>query len=623
MNETICLGLFLPLLSFLILVASSKILSRNQTCIIACGSILISFICFFSLLNMFTEQGVESKTVTLFHWIKLESISADFSLHLDHLSLLMTLIISGVGFLIHVYSIGYTDHETDFVRYFAFLNFFIFMMLLLVLSSNLLLMFVGWEGVGLASYLLIGYWYTKETAAKAATKAFVVNRIGDLGFLLGILLTFYLFQTTDIEEITKKAVSQFASGDITIIVLTLLLFIGAIGKSAQIPLHTWLPDAMAGPTPVSALIHAATMVTAGVYLIVRLHVLYLMAPFTLQVVGVIGGITALYAALSAIAQTDLKKVLAYSTVSQLGFMFLACGAGAFYSAMFHLTMHAFIKGLLFLSAGNVVHMMHGTTEMAKMGGLSKKFPVTNWLFLIGVLALSGAPPLAAFFSKDLILEQEYLTGCHTLFYIGLAASILTGVYLMRAYLLTFRGELSKENESDKTIQEAPIVMLVPVSILSILAIGGGFLGATFGKMPILESFLIEVGISPAEETLSHGFIASPESFMAIFGAFIGIGVPLLLYTRFENLIPQRLNFLTKAFYVDELYNLIIVKPLIKTSQFVKDVSEPKLFEGVMDLSGASAIKCGACLQLIQNGQIRSYVAIMCIGAELLIVYYML
>lgn len=616
MHFTLVLGLFFPFLSFLILTLFNRLLSKNATAIIACGSILLSFICFLTLFHIFTNENLQSINVMLFNWIDIKSFSADFSLTLDHLSLLMTLIITGIGFLIHLYSVGYIEHETDFVRYFAFLNFFVFAMLLLVLASNLLLVFIGWEGVGLASYLLIGYWYTQEKAAKGAKKAFIVNRIGDLGFLLALLLTVFLFGTTDIQAISDKAES---SNLLTI--LTMLYFIGAIGKSAQIPLHVWLPDAMAGPTPVSALIHAATMVTAGVYLIVRLHVLYLLTPFTLQVVGIVGGLTTFYAALVAMAQTDLKKVLAYSTISQLGLMFLACGAGAFYSAMFHLTMHAFVKALLFLSAGNVVYMLHGTTDMAKMGGLSKKFPVTHWLFLIGAFALSGVPPFAAFFSKDLILEQEYLTGHTTLFYIALTASFFTGIYLMRAYFLTFRGDLSKENE--RFAKEAPKVMLIPVIILAFFSIIGGLLGATIGKMPILESFLSEVGISEAEKTLSHGFIASKEAYMAIFGAILGVLIPTILYSRFKNKLPTTLQLFAQGLFIDRIYEIIFVKPFKALSRVVGAVIEPKIFEKSIVTTGHLVHQLGGVLQLVQNGQIRFYVALMVISFAFLMFYFIL
>lgn len=613
MDLLICIGLFIPLVSFLIITAFHQFLSRMAVSIIACSAVLVSFLCFFSIFY----AGAESITVYFFNILNLKDLKADFTLRLDHLSLLMTLIVTGVGFLIHVYSVGYMEHDKDEGRYFAFLNFFIFAMLLLVLAGNLLLLFAGWEGVGLASYLLIGYWFEKEYAAKAATKAFVVNRIGDFGFLLGILLAFYLFGTVDLVEMTNKA-TIFEKGSFLITVLTLLLFVGAVGKSAQFPLHVWLPDAMAGPTPVSALIHAVTMVTAGVYLIVKLHALYLQAPLTMQIVGAVGGFTALFAALSAIAQTDLKKVLAYSTVSQLGFMLLACGTGAFYSAMFHLTMHAFIKGLLFLSAGNVVHMMHGVTNLNEMGGLAKKFPVTHWLFLIGTLSLAGVPPFAAFFSKDLILEQEYLAGSTTLFYIGLAASILTAVYLTRAYLLTFWGTAAKNHDD---VKEAPPIMLTPVIILAFLAVTGGFLGAEIGKTPLLEAFLSDVGVNPIEEHLTHGFAHSKESYMAIFGAFLGVLIPLLMYGRFKEHLGANIKLLKNAFYFDKIYEVLFVKPLEKLSSFIGSLVEPEIFTGSLDVMGRGASDFGRLLQGVQDGQIRSYAALMAIGAFVLLIYF--
>ena len=373
MTELLWIALFLPLVSFLFLMLVSNRISRTLTGWVACGAIFIPFLIFTYVLYYYNTGSFEPIRASLFHWIPFPSINADFGIYIDPLSLLMSMIITGVGFLIHVYSNGYMEHEEDYVRYFACLNFFIFAMLLLVLASNLLLMFIGWEGVGLASYLLIGYDYHRPAAAQAATKAFVVNRIGDVGFLLGLLLTVFLFKTTDMMTVVERANAQYPEGAMVMIILTFLFFVGASGKSAQLPLHVWLPDAMEGPTPVSALIHAATMVTAGVYLVVRMHSIYLLAAPTMHLVGIVGGVTALFAALCALSQTDLKKVLAYSTISQLGFMFLACGVAAFYAATFHLMTHAFMKGLLFLAAGNVIHMMHGTTDMNNMGGLRKNF----------------------------------------------------------------------------------------------------------------------------------------------------------------------------------------------------------------------------------------------------------
>ncbi len=603
------LALFLPLFGFLFLLLTNRVIGKKWAGYIGCGTVFCSFITFVTLLLQ--NEGPE--VVTLFDWIHVGPVNADFTLTLDHLSLLMALIITGVGFLIHVYSIGYMEHEEDVVRYFACMNFFVFSMLLLVLAGDLLVLFIGWEGVGLASYLLIGFWYDQKKAAQAATKAFVINRIGDLGFLLGLLLTYTLFGTSDIGQVTKLAV---AGPMLTL--LTLLLFIGAVGKSAQLPLYTWLPDAMAGPTPVSALIHAATMVTAGVYLVVRMHEVYLLAPITLQVIGVVGGVTSLYASLCAFGQTDLKRVLAYSTVSQLGLMFLACGIGAFYSAMFHLTAHAFVKALLFLSAGNVVHMMHGETEMEQMGGLSKIFKKTHWLFLIGALALAGIPPLVTFFSKDLILEEEILTGHDILYFIALAASILTGVYLMRAYCLTFKG-YGQPQASE--IKEAPGIMLTPVTILAFLSIFGGFLGYSASTLPPLEDFLQMIGLTSFELELSHGFHFSLDLAFAILGSIAGVIITYFIYTRYRDSLGRNFSLLRNSFYVDEIYWKGIAVPFRALAELIANFFEPRVIEGSMQMTGRGTGFIAKEVQRVQSGQIRSYVAWMALGIVCLIVLW--
>lgn len=621
MQLILCLGLFLPLLSFICLMAASPWLSRRITSIIACTSIFISFICFAALLYLYNHEEFGHIVVRLFSWIPVDKIQADFTLNLDPLSMLMTLIITGVGFLIHVYSTGYMEDEEDYARYFACMNFFIFAMLLLVLAENLLLLFVGWEGVGLASYLLIGFWYSRKAAAQAATKAFVMNRIGDFGFLVGLLLTFYLFGTSSINDINSRVEHEFSIGAPILILLTLLYFMGAVGKSAQLPLFTWLPDAMEGPTPVSALIHAATMVTAGVYLVVRLHPVFVLAPTTMHIIAAIGAITSLFAALCAIGQTDLKRVLAFSTVSQLGLMFLACGTGAFYAAMFHLTTHAFVKALLFLAAGIIIHMLHGTTSMEQMGGLSKKFPKTHWLFLIGVLSMSGIPPLAAFFSKDLILEQDYLSGFTTLFYIALAASILTGFYLTRAYCLTFTGQSRSVAPIEETSKEAPYVMLAPVMLLAFFSVIGGFLGFSISKTAALESFLAEVGVTLAEPEPGINLLYSPETWLSIAGALLGVGSAAILYTKYADRVKFPIPILKKAFYINEIYWSMIGKPLERFSKYIDTVIEPKFFDGLIRGFVNASQKIAGWLQLQQSGQIRSYVAWMVIGTVLLMAYF--
>ncbi len=588
-------GVFFPFTSFLFLLLFSSLLSRKSTEWISCGSI------FFSLCSFIWLQTLPYEShYTLWSWIPI--LKADFSLYVDHISMLMAFIITGVGFLIHVYSIGYIDHDEDYIRYFSIMNLFIFSMLLLVFASNILLLFVGWEGVGLCSYLLIGFWYERPKAAHAAKKAFIVNRIGDLGFLLAIFLSYALFGTTDIQTISSE--SSHVVGPLSI--LTLLFFIAAMGKSAQIPLHVWLPNAMEGPTPVSALIHAATMVTAGVYLIVRLNPLYILTPITLEWIGYIGIATSLFAAICAINQQDIKRVLAYSTLSQLGLMFVACSIGAFYAAMFHLTMHAFVKALLFLTAGNVIHMMGGITDMNKMGGLRKKLPKTACLFAIGALSMSALPPLALFFSKDLILEEAFIRGHMTLYYIGLFISFCTAFYMARAYFLTFHGE----NRSVETVQEAPKNMLLPITILAILSIGGGFLGH------VLQTFLKPIAFSAS----LLQFHITQETYLSVGAALLGVILGALSYTRFIQRLPSTIRFFENGFYINELYSKYIVLPLkIVRSMLIQKI-EPFIFKETIEMTSQKAYRTSQIFQYIQSGQIRSYASWIVLGACMFITY---
>jgi NADH-quinone oxidoreductase subunit L len=613
-----CLGLLLPLISFLLLTTTGQYFCRRSISIIGCSSILLSFLSFTALAINYLQQPQILLQWPLWQWIHIDQVQANVILAVDPLTLVMTLVVTGVGFLIHVYSTGYMEHETDYARYFACLNFFIFAMLLLVLAGDLLLLFVGWEAVGLASYLLIGYWYQRPAAAQAATKAFIVNRIGDCGLLIGIFLTFLLFNTTNINDILKLATQQWASGAAIITILALLYFIGATGKSAQIPLHVWLPDAMEGPTPVSALIHAATMVTAGVYLVTRFYPLFLLAPLAMTIVAYIGAATALFAALCAVGQADLKRVLAYSTVSQLGLMFLACGVGAFYAAIFHLVTHAFIKSLLFLSAGNVLHMLHGTTTLEKMGGLAERLKKTHWLFLIGALALGGIPPLAAFFSKEMILGGAYEHGYELLFWVGLAASTLTAFYMIRAYCLTFTGEFAEGKDALQNVQEAPNIMLQPLVVLAILAIGGGALGFSASSFAPLEKLLHTIGIQP--QHVEGNLLTHIQTWLAIAGSILGSLAAAVLYTKYRNQLGPTLSWLRQAFYIDQLYFTLFTRPLSAIGKFIVGFLEPKLFEGSLQLTSQLTNQSAKMLQRVQNGQIRSYIAYMIVGTFFLILY---
>ncbi|HEY6930085.1 MAG TPA: NADH-quinone oxidoreductase subunit L, partial [Thermoanaerobaculia bacterium] len=469
----------LPLLGFLVCGLAGKKMGQSFVSAVGAGSVLLATVAAFTRLIPFAAGSREPVVEKLASWIAAGHFSVDLSFRLDPLSVLMTSFVTFVGFLIHVYSIGYMRHdETDagYARYFAYLNLFMFSMLTLVLAQNFLLLFVGWEGVGLCSYLLVGYYYDREYAAAAGKKAFVVNRIGDFGFLLGMFGIFSLFGSLDFDEVFGLAAAHPDRYAPLLTIVCLCLFVGAMGKSAQVPLYVWLPDAMAGPTPVSALIHAATMVTAGVYMVARCNVLFRLAPDAMGVVAVIGGVTAIFAALIGLAQNDIKKVLAYSTVSQLGYMFLACGVGAFVAGMFHVMTHAFFKACLFLGSGSVIHAMGGEQDMRKMGGLKSKLPTTYWTFLIATLAIAGIPPLAGFFSKDAILAGVFEDSRYVLFGIGLLTAGLTAFYMFRLVSLTFEGRFRGTSEQEHHLHESPPSMTVPLVVLAFFSIIAGLIG---------------------------------------------------------------------------------------------------------------------------------------------------
>src|SRR5262245_42800273 len=489
----------LPLLGATINGILGKRLPKNIITAVGVGTVGISFI--IALREFVAMLGTSVLLINrdYFTWIQAGRFQAQFGFMLDHLSGFMILIVTGVGFLIHLYSAGYMAHEQGFYRYFAYLNLFVFFMLTLVLANNYLLMFVGWEGVGLSSYLLIGFWFTRKSAADAGKKAFIVNRIGDFGFLLGIMLIYWTFDRIDFAGVFRRLqdTTSFSPEPLgTVGVLTtigLLLFVGAVGKSAQFPLYVWLPDAMEGPTPVSALIHAATMVTAGVYMVSRSSAIYNHAPGALLVVAAVGAFTAIFAASIGLVQTDIKRVLAYSTVSQLGYMFLACGAGAYAAGMFHLMTHAFFKALLFLAAGSVIHGMGGLQDIRKMGGLRRQMPWTYRTFLIGTIAIAGIPPFAGFFSKDAILSSawNYMPYGRLLWFFGVTAASLTSFYMFRLLILTFYGEQRYSEHDVHHVHESPWSMLLPLIVLAVFSVFAGFVGvpAALGGGNHIENFL--------------------------------------------------------------------------------------------------------------------------------------
>jgi NADH-quinone oxidoreductase subunit L len=587
----------------------------------------------------------------LFPWIQSGSFLAPVGFQLDPLSAVMVLVVTGVGFLIHVYSVGYMSHERAFARYFVYLNLFMFAMLILVLANNYLLMFVGWEGVGLCSYLLIGFWYEKQSAADAGKKAFVVNRIGDFGFLLAMFLIFWTFGSLSYTEVFARAPVLAGSGVLTTglaTAITLLMFLGATGKSAQIPLYIWLPDAMEGPTPVSALIHAATMVTAGVYMVARSSALFLLAPDTMMVVAVIGAATAIFSATIGICQTDIKRVLAYSTVSQLGYMFLACGVGAFAAGIFHLMTHAFFKALLFLGSGSVIHALSGEQDMRKMGGLKKYIPVTYWTMFVATLAISGIPGLSGFFSKDEILWQSFSSafGSPALWVVGAAAAGITAFYMFRLLFLTFFGASRMDPEVEKHVHESPWTMTVPLAILAVLAAVGGWvgipavLGGAFGIPNAFEHWLApvfhRVAPSAAHGAAAHGpgavahHSAALEIGLMVLSvgiALLGIGVAYYLYrVRAEKPeeIAGRWPLLYRAvyrkYYVDEFYEWAVVRRVVDGSVWLWEMFDARFIDAIVDGVADTVRAAGDRIRRLQGGIVGGYAFSLLAGAVILVGY---
>ncbi len=567
-----------------------------------------------------------------FTWIAAAGFRADFAVQVDQLTVIMLLVVTGVGWLIHIYSSGYMHDDPGYRRFFSYLNLFMFFMLLLVLAANYLVMFVGWEGVGLCSYLLIGFFFLKKSATNAGNKAFWVNRIGDFGFILGVLLILRTFGSLDFATVLPRAAAMAAdpAGQIgTLTAIALLLFVGAAGKSAQLPLYVWLPDAMEGPTPVSALIHAATMVTAGVYMVARSHAIFLNAPVAMQVVAVIGCVTALFAATIGLVQTDIKKVLAYSTVSQLGYMFLACGVGAFTSGVFHLMTHAFFKGLLFLAAGSVIHAMGGEQDMRKMGGLRKKIPWTFWTMFMGTLAIAGTPGFSGFFSKDEILEATQRVST-PLWALGLLTAGFTSFYMFRLLFLTFFGE-QRFDEHHVHVHESPKNMLAPLVVLAILAVGGGWMAAPhlWGGVNYFEHFLAPVFSTASEATtaVAESSGGAAEIVQGLFGAPVIVGLlgfllAWWLYIRSPQTpkkIAQSLStpykLLSGKYFVDELYAAVIVRPLVWISDKVLwHVVDEGVIDGAVNGVADVSRETGDRLRYASTGNIRTYAAWILMGA---------
>jgi len=601
----------LPLIGFLVNGLGRNHLSKPVISLVGCGTILASFL--LSIWVFMQVKGGNTYDAHYFNFISVGKLVIPFAFKIDQLSSLFLLIITGVGFLIHVYSTSYMHEEKTehFGRYFSYLNLFVFSMLLLVMGANFVILFIGWEGVGLCSYLLIGYWFKNTTYNKAASKAFIMNRIGDLAFLIAIFWLIAKLGTVSFSEVFSAAnLAKLKALDITVI--TILLFAGATGKSAQIPLYTWLPDAMAGPTPVSALIHAATMVTAGIYMIARSNVLYSLAPLTMDIVAYTGLATALLAATIALKQNDIKKVLAYSTVSQLGFMFLALGTGAYVAAVFHVMTHAFFKALLFLGSGSVIHAMSGEQDIRNMGGLSKKLKITFITFLIGCIAIAGIPPFSGFFSKDAILLSAYIKS-PVLYGIALFTALLTAFYMFRLLFITFTGSFRGTEDQRHHLHESPASMTIPLIVLAVLSIIGGFVGIPEAIMhggDKLTAFLSPVIAQHGEHTVSH---STEYMLMGLSSALVVIMI-IAAWFVFRNYQSKEATGLGKVlenkWYVDELYEAAIVKPIKKVGSFLNNVFEKSVVDGLVNGVGKAVNYSSRQLRLLQSGQVGSYVLLM-------------
>ena len=623
----------LPLIGCLINGLGRNALSKSLVGIIGSGVVFISFCISVMVFLAATKEGFTIQNIHYFDFIHVDKLIIPFEFQIDQLTSIFLLIITGVGFIIHVYSIAYMKEETQsgFGRYFSYLNLFVFSMLILVMGGNYVIMYIGWEGVGLCSYLLIGFWFKDQANNDAGKKAFIMNRIGDVGFLLAVFWMISSFGTTSYHELYNSEngiITAFtAINSPAIVGITLLLFLGAIGKSAQIPLYTWLPDAMAGPTPVSALIHAATMVTAGIYMIARSNILYSLAPVTLAGVASIGLITAIVAAIIALKQNDIKKVLAYSTVSQLGYMFLGLGVGAFSASIFHVMTHAFFKALLFLGAGSVIHAMGGEQDMTKMGGLGKKMKITYVTFFIACLAIAGIPPFSGFFSKDEILSATY-TQSPLMYVLGVGGALLTAFYMFRLLSMTFKGKFRGTAEQEHHVHESPATMTVPLIILAILSAVAGFIGIpdVFVKNGNkLSDFLSPVFAHSSQILGAREVSHQTDLILMIVSSILIIVVSIWAYRKFINYVPATAsnNGFVKAiknkFYVDEAYDFLFVKPYRSLSAFLNNVFDKRGIDAIVNGVGKSVNYGSRQLRLLQSGQVGSYLLLMVIGLLVLFI----
>ncbi|MCX7857465.1 MAG: NADH-quinone oxidoreductase subunit L [Deltaproteobacteria bacterium] len=637
MSEYIWLIPCFPAVGFLINGLLGKKLPKAVVSWVGCLSVFFSFVCsavlFFELLRLAPEARIIEKDV--FDWIVSGEFVTRVGFRIDPLSIVMCLVVSGVGFLIHVYSVGYMHDDPGYSRYFTYLNLFVFMMLILVTANNLLLMFVGWEGVGLCSYLLIGFWFEKDSASNAGKKAFIVNRIGDYGFLVGIFLLFVSLGTKGVWTLNFSELERNANllSESLTALITLLFFIGATGKSAQIPLYVWLPDAMEGPTPVSALIHAATMVTAGVYMIARLNFLYSMAPEIMFIVALVGVLTAMFAASIGFAQYDIKRVLAYSTISQLGYMFVGVGVGAYAAGIFHLMTHAFFKALLFLGAGSVMHALAGELDMRKMGGLKKYLPTTHWTFLVACLAIAGIPGLSGFFSKDEILWKAFLfPHAGVLIYIiGLVTAGMTAFYMFRLLFNTFYGKERLDEEVKHHVHESPKVMTIPLIILAILSIVGGYVGIphALGGGAHFEKFLEPVFRGVSQKADYHHSLVVEIGLMvlSVIVALIGIYVAYVYFLKKPDLSEKFVKKHEKLYktvhnkyFVDEIYGFLFVDNLLRVGRFLKNVIDEAIIDGIVNGLGYFMRGLGGILRFLQSGYVQAYAFSMIVGAIVVVGY---